>query len=150
MYQIYGEKSGMYFLSTGERCFLFDSTKLDNVPSGKITLDEFKPFCEIDSKISQGLVKTAKDKNVILKKGGIKAVSGFIEEDNFLTIAHAAPWFTTDDYYPYDGTHLIFSTKVDDIIDFDITDKYKINFSPSSAVSFYKARLLDKDWMPDL
>ncbi|MBS9426793.1 DUF6528 family protein [Photorhabdus akhurstii] len=150
MYQVYGEKSGMYFLSTGERCFLFDSTKLDNVPSGKITLDEFKPFYEIDSKISQGLEKTAKEKKVILKKGGIKAVSGFIDQENFLTIAHAAPWFTTDDNYFHEGTHLIFSTKVDDIIDFDITDKNKINFSPSSTVSFYKARLLDKNWMPDL
>jgi len=150
IYQVYGEKSGVYFLSTGERCFLFDSTKLNNFPSGKITLDEFRPFYEIDSKKSQGLVKAAKEKKVILKKGGVKAISGFIGKNNFLVIAHSAPWFTSDDCYPYNGTHLILSTKVDDILDFDITDKHKIKFSTCTSVSFYKARLLDKDWMPAL
>jgi len=150
IYQIYDKKKGVYFLTTGERCYLFDSTKLNNVPSGKITLEEFRPLSEIDSKKSQALVKTAKEKKIILKKGGIKAVSGFTDKDNFLVIAHSAPWFTSNDYYPYDGTHLIFSTKGDDIVDFDITEKNKINFSASPAVSFYKARLLDKDWMPVL
>ncbi|HGM5308666.1 TPA: DUF6528 family protein [Serratia marcescens] len=150
MYQVYGEKKGLYFLSTGERVFLFDTTKLNGVKSGKINLDEFNPFYEIDSMKSKGIEKTAKDRKVILKKGGIKSVSGFIEKNNFLTVAHSAPWFTPEDSYPYDGTHLIFATRADSTIDFDITDKHKINFSPSSAVSFYKARLLDKNWMPDL
>lgn len=150
MYPIYGEKSGRYFLTTGERCFLFDAEKLKGVASGKITLDAFKPLYEIDSKQSREVEKTARDKKVILKKGGIKSVSGFIGPRDFLVIAHSAPWFTPEANYPYNGTHLVFSTNGDDVIDFDITDKHKIHFSPSATVSFYKARLLDKNWMPEL
>ncbi|MCG3463060.1 DUF6528 family protein [Xenorhabdus bovienii] len=150
LYQVYGEKTGLYFLSTGERVFLFDAAKVEGVKSGKITLDEFKPFYEIDSLKSQKIEKTAAAKKVILQKGGIKSISGFIKNNDFLTVAHSTPWFTGEENYPYVGTHLIYATRSDDKIDFDITDKHKIKFSPSSAVSFYKARLLDKNWMPNL
>lgn len=150
MYQVYGKKQGVYFLSTGERVFLFDATKTAGIKSGKITLDKFNPLYEIDSNKSRKISSVASKEEVMLKKGGVKSVSGFINNGDFLTVAHSAPWFTPKEAYPYDGTHLIYATSADDVLDFDITAKHKITFSPPSRVSFYKARLLDKNWMPDV
>ncbi|MBI6547767.1 DUF6528 family protein [Xenorhabdus lircayensis] len=147
MYQVYGEQSHLFFLSTGERVFLFDLSKLNDLNSDKITLDKFNPFYEIDSKKSREIMPVAKKEKIILKKGGVKSISGNIDEKKFFVIAHSAPWFTDKVSYPYLGNKLIYSTNIKDTIDFDLTDKNKIEFDTSLNMFFYKARLIDENWI---
>ncbi|MEQ1963363.1 DUF6528 family protein [Xenorhabdus khoisanae] len=147
MYPVYGDHSQLFFLSTGERVFLFDSSTLTHSEGSKVTLDKFNPFYEIDSQKSKEAAIIAQEEKIILKKGGVKSISGNINVNDFFVVAHSAPWFTDKINYSYNGNKLIYSTHINDILDFDLTDKNKVDFDSSLNMSFYKARLIDKNWI---
>jgi len=141
----------LFFLSTGERTFLFDTSEQERVSypqkSIPIKLKTYQPFYEMDSKYSQQAAPNSRRDGVILKKGGIKALSGGLEpDDNYCVIGHAAPFFTLSLQYDYYAPVVIYGEKSEDRVNYDLTTKNHIQFAPDVEAHFYKVRLLPDDF----
>ena len=141
---------GALFLTTGERAFIFYPK--DNVPNTlskrmtrvPIKLTAYSPLYEIGSNYSIKEEPNAEKDKVILKKGGIKAISGSVDPDDYCVIAHSAPWFTTSLFYSAWTDVLLYAQSDSDRPDHDLTTNFKIIFDPTLHMSFYKARLFGK------
>jgi hypothetical protein len=151
IYPVYGATSPLFFLSTGERTFLFDpkANLLTSRPFGptlvEATLSAYNPFHEVDSYLSQQEAPSADRDAVILKKGGIKSLSGSLGKQDYFTLAHPAPWLTPDVNYPYDNKILLYAESDGDTTDYDLTSHNHISFDPWLSMDFYKARLMSDD-----
>jgi hypothetical protein len=151
IYPVYGASSPLFFLSTGERTFLFDpkvnSSTSRPVPSTLVqaTLSPYNPFYEVDSRMSQYEAPNAQHDGVILKKGGIKSLSGSLDKQGYFTLAHPAPWLTPDLNYPYNNKILLYAESDGDTADYDLTPHNHISFDPGLSIDFYKARLMPDD-----
>ncbi|MBV8649552.1 hypothetical protein [Paludibacterium sp.] len=151
VYPVEGDNPHLFFLTTGERVFLFDaSQQRDNDrPSGgliKIALTEYAPFYRLDSQYSRQERAASLRDRVVLKKGGVKAISGAISGDAACVLARPAPFFTPDLQYDYYEPRLLYAESLADTADVDLTDQHHLQFDRGLAIAFYKARLLPDDF----
>ena len=148
-FPVKGDNPHLFFLTTGERVFLFDSSQqldtlnLNSAQNTEIMLKNYSALFQIDSKYSQQITPNAIKEQVILQKGGIKSISGNLNSAKYCVIATPRPWFTSNLYYPYDSTVLVYIDNPNSIVDFDLSTHNHIYFESdlNSEVNFYKARL---------
>jgi hypothetical protein len=142
---------GALFLTTGERAFIFYPK--DNVPYEPLSKDmaripikltTYSPLYAINSNYSIKEEPNADKDKIILKKGGIKSISGSTDPNDYCVVAHSAPWFTTNLFYSAWTDVLLYVQSDSDRPDHDITANLKILFDPALHIDFYKARFFGK------
>jgi hypothetical protein len=153
LYPVDGDNPHLFFLTTGERSFLFDTSQQadsDNPAAADaavpIRLDDYPPFYTVDSRYSQQEAPSHQQDKVILRKGGIKSLSGRLAADDYCTLAHAAPYFTEQLQYDYYQPVLLYAQQDADRVDYDLTTENHLQFANDMRISFYKARLLPTDF----